>query len=1131
MANRLYPPTIENTLPAFYGTSLEVPFKMNSTVGKDSIEGFILQLRSLTSNSIVINNLTTNNYDIEQGVARFSLSDTQINKLNIGQYYRLQIAYLPKGYSGGGKLLGEQEQELEVLKNINYINSDVGVTQLKSQFQKIISRYYNSFHGADEQKLIATGDIQGNWEQYWDESIEYTLHQQLIQLLKNTAFDVDQSDQDRIDALLDLYDQETDTANGYANIKTYYNALYQALDTMQNNYIKSDAIQASIIQSYFQEVANSGVYNKQEIEEIAKMTDNAKISLASSNFVKQYTDLCNIMAGSTVDKFNEVKSHLVSLVEDSINSAYKSVKVDDTYPVVGYYSITAVIKYTGIPTVKIQNLLDYKISSRNGEFVGQYENSDLTERVKKYSFAIYDENGNTVDSVNDQIHNNESDTRVADGQLISIDNYNYPIQIERGKVYTVQYSIETMSGLKLQSPQYKITRNNYLDLGDVNTNFIIKPDLDNGCVALTFSSSDAIFQQGTFILSRSHETNGKIIKEKLKRVNLGIDLTEKNPYIDNTIEHGIKYQYILERINQAGIYSQPIYATTESGEKYITANFEDIFLSDGKRQLRVRYNPKVSSFKQDVLESKTETIGSKYPFIFRNGSVSYKEFPISGLILRLENDKFDVAQLDRAGANWRRSESHSEADLAQIPTYSATDLVDENMKAEREFKLAVLDWLTNGEPKLFRSPAEGNYIVRLMNISLSPEDKLSRMLHTFTCTAYEVAACNNTNLTNYQIIENDSDISESVFVQSSYAFTEADWGKTNLFGDLGVGIQSVKVEAYPANINSYILIDNRPVAIGATGKYELPYGITCNTIGLPMRNAPSHGTITISYKTYQATIFDQIKDVGITQCPAQTVLGHSTVAGDFVSNPLLTPGNSSDHIKESISAVKYLRFMPRPVEYVTAKKSNIYRAWTTANGYGINVPNMSVLTFPYISRLPVYFIKKSDANGLRQNQLLDLSYTYRKGTNNFEFQTTTLPDEDLPRGFREVVIKYKTGDSSQFMVASEKILEINGIQEIKEIKLGPGVYMEIGYEQVENIYLTEEMTTDESLQAAKDALAQATTDLLNYRDQKYNENFVDENGFTQEYMNWYAQRIVLERRYDFAKAQYELALKKVIEQS
>jgi len=93
--------------------------------------------------------------------------------------------------------------------------------------------------------------------------------------------------------------------------------------------------------------------------------------------------------------------------------------------------------------------LDYKISSRNGEFVGQYENSDLTERIKKYSFVICDENGNIVDSVVDQVHNNESDTRIADGQLISIDNYSYPISIERGKIYTVQYSVETMSGLKL----------------------------------------------------------------------------------------------------------------------------------------------------------------------------------------------------------------------------------------------------------------------------------------------------------------------------------------------------------------------------------------------------------------------------------------------------------------------------------------------------------------------------------------------------------------------------------------------------------------------------------------------------------------------------------------------------------
>ena len=44
----------------------------------------------------------------------------------------------------------------------------------------------------------------------------------------------------------------------------------------------------------------------------------------------------------------------------------------------------------------------------------------------------------------------------------------------------------------------------------------------------------------------------------------------------------------------------------------------------------------------------------------------------------------------------------------------------------------VVDYYrNNGELKVFKSPGEGNYIVRLMNVSLSPQDNLGRMLHTF----------------------------------------------------------------------------------------------------------------------------------------------------------------------------------------------------------------------------------------------------------------------------------------------------------------------------------------------------------------------------------------------------------------
>ena len=65
----------------------------------------------------------------------------------------------------------------------------------------------------------------------------------------------------------------------------------------------------------------------------------------------------------------------------------------------------------------------------------------------------------------------------------------------------------------------------------------------------------------------------------------------------------------------------------------------------------------------------------------------------------------------------------------------------------------VMNWLNNGQPKLFRSPGEGNFIVRLMNVSLTPNDTLGRMLHTFSCTAYEIADYSFKNLNAYGFIK------------------------------------------------------------------------------------------------------------------------------------------------------------------------------------------------------------------------------------------------------------------------------------------------------------------------------------------------------------------------------------------
>jgi hypothetical protein len=141
-------------------------------------------------------------------------------------------------------------------------------------------------------------------------------------------------------------------------------------------------------------------------------------------------------------------------------------------------------------------------------------------------------------------------------------------------------------------------------------------------------------------------------------------------------------------------------------------------LADKEHQLRIQYNPKVSSFKTTVAEQKTDTIGAKYPFFFRNGNLGYKEFPISGLISYHMDDLmlFEPSLAEEYGIS-----AAARSLTADSSSFSNRTSADE-VYLERKYKRLILDWLNNGKPKVFRSSTEGNFIVRLMNVSLTPND-------------------------------------------------------------------------------------------------------------------------------------------------------------------------------------------------------------------------------------------------------------------------------------------------------------------------------------------------------------------------------------------------------------------------
>jgi hypothetical protein len=187
----------------------------------------------------------------------------------------------------------------------------------------------------------------------------------------------------------------------------------------------------------------------------------------------------------------------------------------------------------------------------------------------------------------------------------------------------------------------------------------------------------------------------------------------------------------------------------------IIIDYEDMSLVERDKTLCIKFNPKISSFKTTIQETKTDTIGGKYPVFYRNGALGYKEFPINGLISYHMDENEDFMTKTELGLETEESirtktASGKSAAALNIPTHN---LVDYNIAAERKFRNAVLDWLNNGQVKLFKSPTEGMYLVRLMNISLTPEEKLGRMLYSFSATAYEVGEVNYENLVKYGFID------------------------------------------------------------------------------------------------------------------------------------------------------------------------------------------------------------------------------------------------------------------------------------------------------------------------------------------------------------------------------------------
>ena len=731
---------------------------------------------------------------------------------------------------------------------------------------------------------------------------------------------------------------------------------------------------------------------------------------------------------------------------------------------IGYYSTIGIIKYTGAPQAWIADFNPDVPNQNRQKIIGTYSNeTDPTEREAEYRFTVYAYDKITeLTSTGWKSHivsNNIETAIVADDYSVTYaieqtDEYDLKYVLDPMSTYYIRYEIRTNNGLYKASPLYEIVENTTMN-STLLADLIAEMDYDNACVILTLlpraKLSDAIIV-GTFEIGRSAAIDNYAYWTTISKFSLNGHLpSDGRIFTDFTIEQGQKYKYAIRQLNSYNIYSSWIPITkwrilgTEvwNENPYVEAAFEDAYLYDGKRQLRIRFNPKVSSFKTVLMDTKKTAIGSKYPYFFRNGIVGYKEFPISGLISYLsDQDQYFAKRTSELG----------------MPTTweDTTDITDANLAYERRFKTIVLDWLNENTIKLYKSPSEGNFLVRLSNVSLTPNDSLSRMLHTFSCTADEVADYTTDKLIDegFISVELENENLQTLFMTK--LFTRGEENPADIFQ----GYKGIYIKLENFLPMSKFILGGTTYFIGQTGQYELYLNQPANGLSIPQTtlnecwDAGLSPNVTYGIQSKGFTSFDII-----TQLSAQKFSYVRRMGADA---NILEPYFD---LKHQIERIYYIHFTTKEVIDTDISFNAILKYIDEANkgnDLDLAIDVNAMYRIPASDELIQYFL----ANGritsgeLRHNQLVYL-YVDNVGRDRFnlhmdkEYSAEVIFGKKL-RFVDDVGNRFYEDNVLDFShTGSEVINNLNYIpideNENPYIKIGNGIIAEFGlYQKVIN---------------------------------------------------------------------------------
>lgn len=394
-----------------------------------------------------------------------------------------------------------------------------------------------------------------------------------------------------------------------------------------------------------------------------------------------------------------------------------------------------------------------------------FENEEETEILSSYRIRVFYQDANVL-----------VDAPIEDSGIIYTDSYNsnainyvFKYNFEDATDYILYFDYQTNNEYSAQIEfNFHILLQTLDDdlAGTPNSEFITNAAAGTILIKLAGQAPEGESPQGTFILRRTSVKSNYTKWDDIQ--NIATDDLYSCEWIDYTIESGILYKYAIQKINSAGIRG----ILNILNDEPVGVILDDMFLGTSGKLLKIAFNPQVSTYKKNVAEVKNDTIGSKYPYISKTGAIGYKEFQIAGLISYHSDlyEDFDYNAFSNSLMSHKDNEKFSRSNpnrefikndielygggLEDYEKFNQNNNINKynDFTYERLFREKVLEYLQDTTVKLFRSPSEGNILVKLMNVSLTPQQSLGRLVYDFSATAYEMDECTVENYIKYGII-------------------------------------------------------------------------------------------------------------------------------------------------------------------------------------------------------------------------------------------------------------------------------------------------------------------------------------------------------------------------------------------